>query len=303
MDEDELKPWINDKADRSEDVPNDFIDSVSKTEKELNKEVEKIMNSLETENGFIILNDKNISILNSIDEKLKNAVFSDEYVQSLTKFVGEFKKTADLTNDYFKAFIPDFKTQDFYKDVLRNSQKNALDLLGEDAFTQKLITPLKQTLESSIVNKLTFTETLKNLRVIIEGDGEKDGALLSHVKRVAYDSYSASDRGYTNTVAQDLGLEFYRYSGGEIDTTRCFCDERNGKYFHKKEIEEWGEKRNLGSCGTGNGWAGMNTNTNKATIFIFAGGYNCHHSILPVSEISVPKEVIERNKANGNYNP
>lgn len=300
MDEDEIKDWLNSKDEHYENVPEEFIESVQKSQKEIISEVEKLLGQLETQNGVIVLNDKNISLINSIDSRLKDAVFSDEYIESLTKFVGEFNVSAQLTDEYYKAIIPDYEPTDLYKTVLRNSQKNALDLLGEDAFTQQLITPLKQSLESSITSELTFTETLNNLRFIIEGDEETDGALLSHVKRIAYDSFTASDRAYTNTIAKDLELEFYRYSGGEIKTTRCFCDERNGKFFHKEEIEEWGEGKNLGKCNLGDGtWAGMNKNTNKATIFIFAGGYNCRHSILPVSEKSVPESVKQRARERG----
>jgi hypothetical protein len=35
----------------------------------------------------------------------------------------------------------------------------------------------------------------------------------------------------------------------------------------------------------------MMPNTNEDTIFVNAGGYNCQHSILPISTFAVPKEV------------
>lgn len=296
----------SEKFDRLDSVPEDLVNNVRKSQAEILTEMEKLASQLETENGVFVFSEKNLSIINSIDQKLKDTVFSDEYIDSVKKFAGEFNKQASINNAYFQSIIPDFKPTDIYKTVLRNSQKNALDLLGEDAFTQKLINPLKQILESSITNGQTFAESLKSLRVVIAGDPEleTDGALISHVKRVAYDGFAASDRGYTNVIAQDLELEFYRYSGGVIKDSRCFCIERHGKYFHKKEIEEWGMGKNLGKCNIGDGkWAGMNANTDKTTIFYFAGGYNCKHGMLPVSIKSVPKSVIERNIASGNYIP
>jgi len=129
--------------------------------------------------------------------------------------------------------------------------------------------------------------------------------MVSHVKRVAYDAFAVSDRTYTNTVSNVLGIEWYFYSGGTIDDTRDFCQERIGKYFHKKEVEGWGENKSC--CGlkypNSNGWQGRNTLTNKTTIFTLAGGYNCKHSISPVSLRSVPKSVVQRNIENGNYKP
>ena len=35
--------------------------------------------------------------------------------------------------------------------------------------------------------------------------------------------------------------------------------------------------------------------TDKKSIFTYRGGYQCNHLIMPVSELVVPKDVIERN--------
>jgi hypothetical protein len=288
---------------RLESVPEDFVNKVKASQGEVLKNIEDLVSQLETENGVFVFNERNLSLINSIDQKLKDTVFSDEYIDAVKKFASEFNVQAGLNNAYFAAIDPTFEPTALYTQVLRSTQKNAIDLLGEDAFTQKLINPLKQILESSITNGQTFNEALSSLRYVIAGDDTIDGAMTSYVKRVAYDGFAVSDRGYTNVIAQDLELEFYRYSGGIIKDSRCFCIERHGKFFHKKEIEEWGEQKNLGKCNIGGGWAGMNSATDKATIFYFAGGYNCGHSFLPVSVKSVPKDVISRNLANGNYKP
>ena len=50
-------------------------------------------------------------------------------------------------------------------------------------------------------------------------------------------------------------------------------------------------------------WQGKMYGTNESTIFVTAGGYNCQHSIMPVSVFAVPKADIERNIKNGNFEP
>ncbi len=301
MGNDDLRDDFDDsrKFRRLETVPKDFVSKVESSQKEILKNIEELTSQLETENGVFVFSEKNLNLINSIDKKLKDTVFSDEYIEAVKSFACEFNKQAVINNAYFLSVDPEFVPSTLYESVLRSTQKNAIDLLGEDAFTQKLINPLKQILESSVTNKVSFTDTLSSLRYAIAGDSEIDGALVSHVKRVAYDGFAVSDRGYTNVIAQDLELEFYRWSGGIIKGTRCFCKERHGKFYHKKEIEEWGDGKNVGKCGYP--WAGMNASTDKATIFYFAGGYSCKHSALPVSVKSVPKSVIDRNVANGNY--
>jgi hypothetical protein len=50
-------------------------------------------------------------------------------------------------------------------------------------------------------------------------------------------------------------------------------------------------------------WAGENQSTNEQTIYNFAGGYNCQHSILPVTIDQVPVEVIREAVDKWGYEP
>lgn len=292
--------FLDEKHERLENVPGNFVESISGLEPKINREIENLVSQLETKDGNILLTDKNMAIIDSINKRIKDVIFDDIYEKNLTKFIGEFKTQADLNNSYFVHLDDTFEPSAMYKNILQNSQRNAIQLLSEDAFTQTLITPLQASLNAAVTSNQSFTDTLNQLRYIIQGDEETDGRLTAHVKRVAYDSFSVSDRSYTNTIATDLELEFYRYTGGHVKETRCFCEERKGKYFHKKEVADWGNGKGFSSdCPYP--WAGMNANTDSATIFFYAGGYNCKHSILPVSIKSVPIEVINRAKAKGFY--
>ena len=69
-----------------------------------------------------------------------------------------------------------------------------------------------------------------------------------------------------------------------MDKTRSFCEERTGKFFHHKEIEQWASLD----------WAGKKAGTTESSIFLFAGGWNCAHELIPVDRIIVPDEVIQR---------
>jgi hypothetical protein len=291
------------KINRLNSVPEKFVSEALKSQKELQALIEGEILKLETEGNIILLNERNLSIINGLSSKIDNAVFNDEYIKSLTDFTREFKIQSNLNNTYFTEINVGFQDSDIYKTTLEATQKNALQLLGQDSFTQVVNAPISQMLQSSITNQSSYLDTIKSIREFIEGNNEVDGRLASHVKRIAFDSFSASDRTYTNTVANSLGLEFYRYQGGEMEDTRPFCDERAGKYFHKKEIEAWGAGNKC--CGLSwpqsGKWQGRNSATNSATIFVFAGGYNCKHAIIPVSTRSVPKDVINRAIESGFY--
>ena len=75
---------------------------------------------------------------------------------------------------------------------------------------------------------------------------------------------------------------------------------------YKKELEAWGSGRNAGDVGgikKDGTWDGQIDGTTESTIFTFRGGWNCRHQIIAVSISQVPKSVIDRNIANGNYKP
>jgi hypothetical protein len=71
-----------------------------------------------------------------------------------------------------------------------------------------------------------------------------------------------------------------------MDKTRPFCEERVGNFYHQKEIESWA---NID-------WQGKRPGTTSSSIFIYCGGYNCRHSLIPVSETLVPKIDLDRMK-------
>jgi hypothetical protein len=153
--------------------------------------------------------------------------------------------------------------------------------------------PFVEQLTAAVATRSTLSETVKALRTVIEGDKDVDGRLVANVKTVAQTAQAIADRNYSAQVNEAIGAEWYRYAGSEIDTTRDFCAERHGQYFHKKEIEGWADLN----------WDGKIAETNSRTIFSNAGGWNCRHSIIAVSIRRVPQDVIQRNIANGNYNP
>ncbi len=290
---------ILEKLNRLQSVPDDLISKMSSVEQDAFKRVLDIVNSLDQENGLILNNESNISVINGLSNDLKNALFNADYYNAVVDYSKEFTTQSTINNDYFTKLDNSFEPLSKYSDVLKSTQKSAIELLSEDKFTESLINPIQQSLQSSIINGTSFSETVSSLRTTILGDSTIDGKLLSYVKTVAYDAFAVSDRTYTNAVAAELGIEWYRYAGGEVKDTRCFCDERHGRYFHKKEIEDWGRGINVGACGAK--WQGRNAATNASTIFSFAGGYNCKHSILPVSIKSVPKADIERAIKMGYY--
>ncbi len=287
-----LKELIEEKNNRLESVPGKLISSVEKNQKKIFDELIVLVDQLETKEGKILLTNSNLVQVEIIINKMKGSIYGAEYLEAVGRFAGEFNTQAQINNQYFtKILAEDFTTKAIYDNILKASQRNAIELLSDAGVNQVFFNPMKTILNTSITTGQSMGDAIKALRVFVEGSPEIDGTLLRHVKQVARDGFSFADRQYTSIVSEDIGLEFYLYSGGHVADSREFCDKRHGKYFHKKEIQAWAKLE----------WQGKAKGTTASTIFTFLGGYNCMHSILPVSIESVPKDVIKRNIDNGNY--
>ncbi|MFI5404907.1 MAG: hypothetical protein ACHQ1D_00190 [Nitrososphaerales archaeon] len=295
---------IAEKNQRIEDIPLEFQSSVEKLQRRIFNKVIDLIGQLDTEGGSIKMTEANLLRVEMINSELKQVLNGKEYTGAVREFVSEFEVQKNVNDKYFKqAFKSEFNQVGIANQLVKNSQRNAFELLAGAPAEQNFITPIKSQLEHAVSSGASFKDTIKGIRELVEGSDEVDGRLLRYSKQVSWDSFALSDRAYTNAVADDLELEWFRYSGGIVRDSRCFCDERNGNYYHFKEIEAWGRMQDLGECNIGGGWAGMMQGTNESTIFIVAGGYNCKHSIMPVSLGLVPRDVIDRNIANGNFEP
>lgn len=295
---------LDKKNQRIEDIPESFQSSVEKLQRRIYNRIVELIGQLETRNGQIVMSEANLLRVQNINDELKRVLNGREYIEAVRKFTNEFEVQKNANDAYFrKAFGSSFTPTGIANQLVRNSQRNAFELLAGAPAEQNFIEPIRAQLEQAVSSGASFKDTIQGIRDTVEGTEESDGRLLRYSKQVSWDAFALSDRAYTNAISEDLDIEWYRYSGGLVKDSRCFCEERDRQYFHYKEIEAFGRMEDLGACNTGDGWAGMMKGTNESTIFIVAGGYNCRHTWSPVSIFIVPRDVILRNMANGNFEP
>lgn len=292
-----LEDIIKEKIERLDTIPEKFAKEVKDVQYELMQEVLDLLEMLgRDENGQIKYTKKNILIVEDILEDLKRAFMKSDYIHLVKDFISEFDQQALLTDDFFTKQFDEFDSpSSFSKAALDKAKKMSFELMaGTPTITVNLYQPIEQLLVNAVSSGDSYTKTVKDIRRIITGDRKVDGKLYKYAKQVAYDSFAVADRAYTNQIAEDIQIEWYVYRGGLVEDSRAFCKARNGKYYHRKEVESWGD---LGQ------WDGKIPATDRRTIFIYAGGFHCYHSIIPTSVAVVPKSVLIRNIKNGNYNP
>lgn len=281
------------KNERLESIPDAFQTDMVKVQQELLTELIAALGQLDRNGGFITLSKANLIRVEEIANLLGQIFTGGEYLDSVTALAGEFDEQALINDSYFREVEPDFTVPPIADDVFLTRKAGALELLLGEGITANVSAPIKRELVSAVTTGASYTDTLVNLRALIEGTETSDGLLMRYTRQIVSDSFAVTDRSYTSVISEERGYEWFLYSGGLMDTTRSFCKARNGKFFHRKEVESWG----------GLDWNGKMKGTDSKTVFVYCGGYSCQHSIQAVSVFAVPKKDIERNIANGNYKP
>lgn len=282
-----------DKLERLISEPEKFIDSLYRVQVDIYREALKYIKALDVKNGRILLNKRNLSILAEFNNWYTAVIEKSGFYDRLTVFLNEFDKQGTITADYFRKEFGNVILSELTQQIIEQKKLLTAEIFINSIIDSDFKFVIKNHVTNAVLGKSTFSETLNTLQTIITGDDRLDGKLVQYSKQVAYDSFVIADRTYTHAIAEALNAEWFKYSGGKRAGTRPFCLSRFNEFFHKKEVESWASLD----------WQGKIEGTEKNTIFDFAGGYNCKHSILPVSVFSVPEEVINRNIKNGNYKP
>ncbi len=289
---------INEKNKRLDSVPLALQTTVQKQQKKVLSNVLKQINKLEINKaGELIINAANLKEISKISDELKSIFLNEEYLTAVKEFGNEFNIQSSLNSKLIKKGFGETANPVAAKEYINLAKKKSIEsLVNENMFVK----PISDILETSVVNGASVSEVINSITTFVEGNGEVEGKILKYVKQITNDSFAIADRSYTSIVSDELGNDWFYFAGGEVENTRCFCEKRVGHYFHYKEIESWGRGENLEDCNIGNGmWAGEIQGTNEATIYSYLGGYNCMHSLMPVSEDIVDEADYNSAKSKG----
>lgn len=292
-------PTVNELVDAKlknlHEIPDAFIDVVNKQQKKLLSEIIEALDTLDLDKaGNIIVSQKNIGKVEAIITKMKDVFFDKDYAEAIGAFAEGFDSQATLTRQLIKAGFGPIEANKLYAQVLNATRNNAVSLFGEAYVEGVYFEPLRQQLLINITTGASFKEATKAIQLITVGDANADGLLHTYARTYARTSYAQADATYTTTISRDLGVEWYKYAGSVIETSRPFCETRHNKYYHVKEVEEWGTLGN---------WDGKIKGTNSSSIFANRGGWNCRHSLVPYSVLRIPKADIRRAIKKGYYTP
>jgi hypothetical protein len=272
-------------------------ESIPSIEKAIFDELAIELNKLEVVNGNIKTSVSNLKQIQKVKNRLNNIILNDDYKSDVNSYLNSFDDTKTLLDSYFSTIVSDFNGKgELFKAILTNSVSVTSESLLGSGVSADIISPITDYLSKSVTSGANIKEFIADLKLKIVGDPETLGYLNKHVKQIATDSLNQYSANYIQTVSNDLGLVWFLYQGGLRSSSRCFCIERTGNYYHLSEVQKWGETPSLWfSCKTKtHKGGGMIAGTNSSNIFTYRGGWQCNHQILPVSEKMVPKKDLDR---------
>jgi hypothetical protein len=128
---------------------------------------------------------------------------------------------------------------------------------------------------------------------------EKPGMLSKYAKTYVVDTLGQFAGQGNKMIADALESEWFQYVGSNLTTTREFCRHLTKKrYVHISEFPAIlkgkidGHKCKIYTA-TGLPY-GMKEGTNADNFIENRGGWNCGHELIPVSDLTVPKEIREK---------
>lgn len=263
-----------------------YLIAITRVQDRLYDQVVAVLKDLELDDeGYIKQSAANRKIISRASDKVNEIFNSALYTSAVSNYISIIPKVDKLNVRYFSDISDGFKANRLF---LKNLQAETIAAVEQyilrDGLQSQVIGPLSQILNQNVNSGGQFSGFLTQIRDYIKGNDHVEGRAMRYTRTYLRDTVFTYSRTFQQSITNDLGLEFYLYSGGLMDTSRPFCTERNGQYFSHKEVESWASME----------WAGKKSGTTTSSIFLFAGGWNCNHQLIPVSKLIVPKEVIDR---------
>lgn len=180
----------------------------------------------------------------------------------------ELKAIEQASAKYYAEFAPSTDKFDKVKEKVEAKMRKALDgyLIAFNGST-KVATATRNFIIGQISAGVSMADVRGTAEAFIKGTPQKLGVVdnFNLYENRIQDTFAEYDRRMSNQYATSFDLNYFIYQGGEIKTTRQFCEERNAGVFTREQGESWNELE----------WEGKNTEINN--VLLTAGGYNCRH--------------------------
>jgi hypothetical protein len=178
-------------------------------------------------------------------------------------------KVDSLIRDYDRALASNIQMLGFYGDFGQIdatvvSQLKSLSFEGFKNIGNEYLEVLSKQIYEATLSGATFAESVNVVKAAV------GGRLARYGNQLVHDSLMQFNRSVNVALAKEAGIEKWKYVGSLVESSRPFCRKHKDKVYTTEEVLEI--------------WKGDWAGKMEGNPFIVAGGYNCGHQLLPVSE-------------------
>lgn len=276
-----------------------FNESIPAIQKNILSDIEELLKGLDTKNGSLKVNSKNLRIVSNIKAKIETLILKNKnYKSRLKDFIKAFDSITLTQNKYFESLSKEYTPPKLLKEIRQQAKEATYESLTKAGIGQNLSKPISDILKVNITSGAKYSDMVTQLRDYITSNKSGTGALERYAKQITTDALNQYAAQYSDIVTNDLGLEWSEYTGAIIDTSRDFCIALHKKrYVHKSEIPsiiEGDFPEFEGTLNKDGQPQGMIPNTTPENFKVYRGGYNCNHQLTPISELAVPKNLRDK---------
>tara|TARA_R110002096_G_scaffold27031_5_gene83096 strand:+ start:198 stop:1070 length:873 start_codon:yes stop_codon:yes gene_type:complete len=232
-------------------------------QRKLNAYVMRIlMPSLQIKNNKLVNSSVNLRKINKASG-LKSFMHNVIDLAMFEYYDKQFNAINKVGTKYYTEFAPSEST---VKGII-NRGKISTDGFTDELFdNNQIVKQLQDTVRKNIITETSTVDVTQLLTEQIKGKNDKFGVIKSYHYQNGYDKMQNYSRQLDTEFSKALKLNYAIYAGGEIQTTRDFCESRNGNVYNRETILSWNN--------TPATWAGRKPQND---ILIDMGGYNCRH--------------------------
>jgi hypothetical protein len=297
---------------------NDSIVNMNKRipsiQKDIYDSLQEDLRNLELQDGRIKASVKNLSLINSIKNKLNKIILTDEYKAEVKDFAKSFNEITSLQNDYWRGIEKQFKPKPLLQAIKEQAITDTVSKLTESGIGANIAEPIADILRTNITSGGSYKDLTNQLRESLVNT-QTPGTLEKYVGQITTDAVNQYNGQYTQIIANEWNYEFFKYDNTDILSTRPWCDAMTDQpYFHISQLPKLITGQGLtylnkktskrepvpinAKTGLPNG---MIPGTDANNVFIRRGGYNCGHQIRPINERQVPADILAKIKASPEY--
>ena len=283
----------------------DFDKVVEASEKKILQETLSLIKGLETDaHGNIKTTISNLKKIGVIKTRLTKIANNKQFLAGVAKLIGAFDKIYNEQKKYFDSLSSNFVAHTNYHmgasskfELMKSlAAQNVANNLTGAGLSANVTGKISDMLLRAVTTGAKYSDIVSEMHAYLLSTETSQGALSKYAKTYAVTALGQYTGQNNKLVTDDLGCEWFMYTGSTIETTREFCAHMTKKkYIHKSEFADiLAGKIDGHECAIYDKTGlphGLIEGTTPENFLVNVGGWNCRHQLVPIAKEMVPAEI------------